>query len=71
MRKIIKTFTLNVSGMMCEHCAARVKEAVLKLEEVDSCEVDLASGTVTINLWVPMEEAIAAKTIESIGYKIV
>lgn len=71
MRKIIKTFTFNVSGMMCEHCAARVKEAVLKLEEVDSCEVDLANGTVTINLWVPMEEAIAAKTIESIGYKIV
>lgn len=70
MREIIETYKLNVSGMMCEHCAARVKEAILKLEEVDSCEVDLASGEVTINLWVPMPIVIAAKTIESLGYKV-
>ncbi len=70
MKKIVKTFTIKVSGMMCEHCAARVKEAILKLEEVDSCEVDLESGEVKIDLWVPMEEVLAAKTIESLGYKV-
>ncbi len=70
MREIIKTFTIKVSGMMCDHCAARVKEAVLKLEEVDSCEVNLESGEVTVNLWVPMEEVLATKTIESLGYKV-
>ena len=69
--KIIKSFTLKVSGMMCEHCVARVKEAVEKLDEVDSCEIDLATGDVKINLWVPMPEVIAAKTIESLGYKVI
>lgn len=69
--KIIKSFTLKVSGMMCEHCVARVKEAIEKLEEVDSCEIDLATGDVKINLWVPMPEVIAAKTIESLGYKVI
>lgn len=71
MRKIIDSYTLHVSGMMCEHCAARVKEAIMKLEEVDNCNVNLETGEVEINLWVPMPITIAAKTIESLGYKIV
>ena len=71
MRKIIDTYNFKVSGMMCEHCAARVKDAIMKLEEVDSCEVNLESGEVIINIWVPLPSFIPAKTIEELGYKIV
>lgn len=71
MRKIIDSYTIHVSGMMCEHCAARVKEAIMKLEEVDNCNVNLEKGEVEINLWVPMPIFIATKTIEELGYKIV
>ena len=71
MRKIIDTYNFKVSGMMCEHCAARVKDAIMKLEEVDSCEVNLESGEVIINIWVPLPSFIPAKIIEELGYKIV
>ncbi|MBO7217210.1 MAG: heavy-metal-associated domain-containing protein [Clostridia bacterium] len=68
--KIIDTYTFKVSGMMCERCAERVKEAIKKLDEVYSCEVNLETKEVTINLWVSMPIVIAAKTIESLGYKV-
>ena len=71
MKKIIDTYNFKVSGMMCEHCAARVKEAIMKLEEVDSCEVNLETGDVIVNIWVPLPVMIPAKTIEELGYKIV
>ncbi len=71
MRKIVDVYKFRVSGMMCEHCAEKVKQAIMTLEEVDSCEVDLATGDVTVNTWVEMPVIIAAKTIEDLGYKIV
>lgn len=71
MRKIIETYKFRVSGMMCDHCAARVKEAIMKQEEVDNCEVNLETGEVTVNIWVPLPSYIPAKIIEELGYKIV
>lgn len=71
MRKIIETYKFRVSGMMCDHCAARVKEAIMKQVEVDNCEVNLETGEVTVNIWVPLPSYIPAKIIEELGYKIV
>ena len=71
MRKIIDTYKFRVSGMMCDHCAARVKEAIMKQVEVDNCEVNLETGEVTVNIWVPLPSYIPAKIIEELGYKIV
>ena len=70
MRKIIDTYKFRVSGMMCDHCAARVKEAIMKQEEVDNCEVNLETGEVTVNIWVPLPSYIPAMIIEELGYKI-
>ncbi len=41
---------LNVSGMSCQHCVARVKKAVSKLDGVTNVEVDLASGVVAVDV---------------------
>ena len=39
---------LNVEGMMCEHCAARVQKALSAVAGVKSVKVDLAAKTATV-----------------------
>ena len=43
-----KTIEISVEGMMCEHCAAHVKEALEKIEGVNAAKVDLANKKVSI-----------------------
>ena len=40
--------TLEVKGMTCNHCKQNVENAVSSVKGVESAEVDLAKGTVTI-----------------------
>ena len=39
---------INVSGMHCDRCAKRVKEALLKLDKVDDVVVNLSKQEVII-----------------------
>jgi Cu+-exporting ATPase len=43
-----KEYELQVEGMTCGHCAARVEEAARKPDGVTSAKVDLASGVLQI-----------------------
>ena len=38
----------NISGMSCAACSARVEKAVSSLSDVDSCVVNLLSGSMTV-----------------------
>ena len=38
----------NISGMSCAACSARVEKAVSSLSDVDSCAVNLLSGSMTV-----------------------
>lgn len=40
--------TYKVNGMSCNHCAMHVKNAVTELSGVESCDVDLKSGSMTV-----------------------
>ncbi|MFC3038729.1 copper chaperone CopZ [Virgibacillus xinjiangensis] len=40
--------TLDVKGMTCGHCKMSVEGALKELDGVQSAEVDLASGKVTV-----------------------
>src|ERR687897_417410 len=42
------TATYTVSGMTCSHCVASVREEVGKVDGVTGVDVELATGTVTI-----------------------
>lgn len=42
--------TLNVEGMMCQHCVAHVKKALEGVEGVEEAVVDLDAGTATAKL---------------------
>ena len=41
--------TINVTGMTCSHCTESVKNTLLKLNGINSVEVDLDSGQVNID----------------------
>jgi len=42
--------TYKVSGMSCGHCQARVKDTLLKLNDVKEAEVSLVEKTATISM---------------------
>ena len=63
-----KTITVGVEGMMCEHCAAHVKDALCKLDGVNSAKVDLAGKKVDIKAKRELSEAELKSAIEEAGY---
>ena len=54
--------TLHVEGMMCQHCVARVKKALEKVDGVEEAVVDLDAKTAVVKLSadVPDETLVAA-----------
>ncbi|MDE6201449.1 MAG: cadmium-translocating P-type ATPase [Clostridiales bacterium] len=57
---------LKVEGMSCGHCSARVQKALLGVAGVTNAEVDLASGTATVDGDFDVAAAVAA--VENAGY---
>ena len=55
----------NVTGMSCAACSARVEKAVLQVEGVNSCEVNLLTGTMNVD---GGEESGVIFAVESAGY---
>ena len=58
--------TFNVLGMVCNHCVAEVKNALLGLEGVEQVEVDLASRLAVVTGEVAIEEIV--NTLAVLGY---
>lgn len=56
----------NVSGMSCAACSARVEKAVSSVDGVDSCSVNLLTGTMLVTGSAKNEEIIQA--VEKAGY---
>ncbi len=56
----------KVSGMSCAACSARVEKAVSGLGSVDSCSVNLLTGSMVVNGMASDHEIIAA--VEKAGY---
>jgi copper chaperone len=62
--------TYTVTGMTCGHCAASVTEEVGAIGGVQSVEVDLATGAVTVASQAPLDlEAVRAAVTEA-GYQL-
>ena len=64
-----KVETIVVEGMMCEHCAGRVKAALGALEGVKDVKVDLAAKQVSIKTKRDLSEEELKATVEGAGYK--
>lgn len=63
-----KTFT--VIGMTCDHCVRSVREEVARIDGVESVDVDLASGAVTVESSTPINENAFAAAVDEAGYEV-
>ena len=66
--KEMETITLNVEGMMCPHCEARVKDALLKVSGVAGAEVSHEKGTAVVTG--AADAGALKKAVEDAGYKV-
>ncbi|UUO03018.1 heavy-metal-associated domain-containing protein [Mycolicibacterium novocastrense] len=64
------TTTVTVTGMTCEHCAASVREELGEVPGVKSVDVDVASGTVTIDSVTPVDAGAIRTAVEEAGYQL-
>ena len=63
------TKTLNVTGMMCQHCVAHVKKALEAVDGVSSVDVNLEAGTATVEAAGGVsDEALVAAVVDA-GYE--
>lgn len=64
------TTTLNVEGMMCPHCEARVKNALEALPGVTSAEVSHEKGTAEVTTSAEIPFDTLKEAVEAQGYKV-
>ncbi|MDD5792478.1 MAG: heavy metal translocating P-type ATPase [Erysipelotrichaceae bacterium] len=62
--------TLIIEGMMCGHCEAHVKKALLGLDGVTDAEVSHQKGEAVITLNKDIPDALLKKAIEDEGYSL-
>ena len=62
--------TLNVEGMMCEHCEARVKKALEKVDGVKCAVADKDAGTAVVELEKDVADEILIKAVEDQDYTV-
>ena len=61
---------LNVEGMMCMHCEARVKKALETVPGVESAIADHSTGTAVVTLAAPVEDEALRAAVEAQDYKV-
>jgi copper chaperone len=64
----VRTFT--VRGMTCGHCVASVTEEVQELAGVESVDVVLETGAVTVTSSRPLDESAVRAAVEEAGYQL-
>lgn len=65
--KEMTTVVINIEGMMCGHCTARVEKALKAVPGVETVTVDLKPGRATVTG--SAEVAVLVKTVQEAGYK--
>ncbi|MBE5927289.1 MAG: heavy metal translocating P-type ATPase [Lachnospiraceae bacterium] len=69
-KKIMKK-VLEIEGMMCPHCEARVKKCLEELAQVDAANVSHETGKAEIVLNTEMTDEELKNIIEAQGYKVI
>ena len=62
--------TMEIEGMMCMHCEARVKKCLEALPEVESAEVSHEKGTAVVELSGALADDVLKKTVEDQDYTV-
>ena len=65
------TSTWQVQGMTCGHCVASVTEELTELSGVESVEVELETGRVTVTGSTELRRADVEAAVTEAGYALV
>ena len=65
------TAVAEVRGMMCQHCEARVSQALESLPGVAQAKADHEANAVTLTLTAPPDEAAIRAAVEAAGYQYI
>ena len=61
---------LNVEGMMCQHCQARVEKALSEVRGVKSAVVDLDAKTATVECGLLVSDKALTQAVTDAGYEV-
>jgi uncharacterized membrane protein YraQ (UPF0718 family)/copper chaperone CopZ len=64
---LMKTETLKITGMTCNHCVSTVRRALLEVPGVQAVEVDLAGGTAVVS-GEGLDPARLRQAVQGLGY---
>ena len=64
------TSTWTVTGMTCGHCVASVTEEVSEVPGVESVDVTLETGALTVTSAEPVDDAAIRAAVEEAGYQL-
>ena len=64
------TKTINIEGMMCEHCEMTVKKALEALDGVTGAEVSHEKGTAVVSFDSDVADDVLKKAVEDKDYKV-
>lgn len=65
-----ETRTYTVSGMTCGHCVSSVTEEVREIPGVESVDVALETGAVTVTSSQPLDDGAVRSAVEEAGYQL-
>ncbi|NLM97570.1 MAG: heavy-metal-associated domain-containing protein [Halanaerobiaceae bacterium] len=63
--------TIQIEGMSCKHCEARVKKELEKIEGVERAEVSAEKKNAVLTLAKDIEEDLLRKAVEEAGYEYI
>jgi len=66
----MSTTTVTVIGMSCGSCALTVREEIGEIPGVDTVDVHLGTGAVTIHSDGPVEATMIKDAVEEAGYQL-
>jgi copper chaperone len=64
------TRTFTVQGMTCGHCVSSVTEEVQEIPGVESVDVVLETGAVTVTSSEPLDDTAVRAAVEEAGYQL-
>lgn len=64
------TKTINIEGMMCEHCEMRVKKALEGVDGVTAVDVSKDRKNAIVTLSKDVDDAVLTKAVEDQDYKV-
>ncbi len=65
------TITMNINGMMCEHCEARVKKTLEAIPQVEKAEVSHTENRAVVTLKEEVPFSVLKEAVEAQDYEVV